>query len=160
MASVLFVCTGNMYRSPIAAEIFRNLLLRNGQRSHWNVSSAGTWTVNGRPAPNDAIEIAKSFGVNLESHRTRMVNQKILQEANLILVMEEGHKEALQVEFPFAQKKIQLLSQIAFGFAYDIPDPASARGETRTIIQELVNMVRTGYANIYNTTMRKAERIN
>lgn len=149
MASVLFVCTGNMYRSPIAAEIFRNLLLLDGKQNHWQVSSAGTWTTEGRPAPNDAIEIARSVGVDLNGHKTRMVNQKMLEEADLVLVMEEGHKEALRVEFPFAQQKVHLLSHIVHGLAYDIPDPAAARNETKIIIQELVNMIQTGYANIY-----------
>ena len=73
----------------------------------------------------------------------------MLEEADLILVMEEGHKEALQVEFPFVQGKIYLLSQVISGVAYDIPDPAAARNETRAILQELIGMVNTGYANIY-----------
>jgi protein-tyrosine phosphatase len=149
MASVLFVCTGNMYRSPIAAEIFRNLLQQNGQHTRWQVGSAGTWTTEGRLAPNDAIEIARSFGINLGTHQTRMVNKKMLEEVDLIIVMEEGHKEALQVEFPFAQNKTHLLSYVTQGVNYDIADPASARGETRTILQEMANMIRAGYANIY-----------
>lgn len=156
MASVLFICTGNMYRSPIAAEAFRGLLAHHGQLNYWQVGSAGTWTTDGRSAPNDAIEIARSFGVNIEGHRTRIVNQKILRDADLILTMEEGHKEALQVEFPFAHEKIRLLAQVARGFAYDIPDPISAHGETKAIIQELINMIRIGYENIYNAATFKA----
>lgn len=160
MTSVLFICTGNMYRSPIAAETFRSVLQRNGQNNNWQVSSAGTWTTDGRSAPSDAIEIAKNFGINLDGHKTRMVTQKMLQEADLILVMEEGHKEALQVEFPFAQNKIHLLSYITQGVTYDIPDPASARGETKVILQDLVNIIHTGYANIYNIAAPKTEKIN
>ncbi len=152
MTSVLFVCTGNMYRSPIAAETCRILLLRDDQSNYWNISSAGTWTTEGRPAPDDAIEIARSFGVNLGAHQTRMVNKKMLEEADLIIVMEEGHKEALQVEFPFAQDKTYLFSQIFLGSIYDIPDPAGARDETKVILQEMVNLIRTGYANIYKFT--------
>ena len=149
MVTVLFVCTGNMYRSPIAAEIFRGILLREGKQDHWQVGSAGTWTTAGRPVPNDALQIARSLGIDLDAHRTRMVDQKMLEEASLILVMEEGQQEALQVEFPFAQKKTHLLSQVMHGFAYDIPDPASARGEARIILQEMADMIEAGYANIY-----------
>jgi protein-tyrosine phosphatase len=141
-----------MYRSPIAAETFRGLLLHDEKLKHWRISSAGTWTTEGRPAPDDAVEIARSFGINLGTHQTRMVNKKMLEEADLIIVMEEGHKEALQVEFPITQNKTYLLSQVFLGFEYDIPDPASTRGETKVILQELVNMIRTGYANIYKFT--------
>jgi len=160
MASVLFVCTGNMYRSPIAAETFRSLLLRDGQHNRWRVNSAGTWTTEGRPAPNDAVEIARSFGINLDGHKTRMVNQKMIEEADLVLVMEEGHKEALQVEFPFAQKKIRLLSQVAQGLVYDIPDPANTRNETKIILQEMVNIIHSGYVNIHRVVERRPDKIN
>ena len=149
MASVLFVCTGNMYRSPIAAEIFRGLLLRDEKGKRWQVGSAGTWTTEGRPAPNDAVEIARSLGVNLGAHQTRMVNKKMLEEADLIIVMEEGHKEALRVEFPFAQNKIHLLAYVLQGVDYDVADPAGARGEAGFILKEMADMIRAGYANIY-----------
>jgi len=148
MASILFVCTGNMYRSPIAAETFRGILLRDKNRKGWKVESAGTWTTEGKPAPNDAIEIAGSFGINLNAHQTRMVNKQIMEENDLIIVMEEGHKEALQVEFPTAHNKIYLLTYAVQGVDYDIADPASSRGETRAILQEVTNMVGAGYEKI------------
>ena len=148
MASILFVCTGNMYRSPIAAETFRGLLLRDEERKHWSVSSAGTWTTEGKSAPADAVKLAKSLGIDLASHQTRMVNRQLMEENDLIVVMEEGHKEALQVEFPFAQKRIHTLGYILHGADYDIADPAGARGEKWTILKELADMIRAGYANI------------
>ena len=78
-----------------------------------------------------------------------MINAQMLEYANLVLAMEEGHKESIQTEFPFARKKVHLLSQVVEGIVYDIPDPASARGEARNIIRDLVEMIRTGYENIY-----------
>jgi len=78
-----------------------------------------------------------------------MVNAQILEYANLVLVMEEGHKESIQVEFPFARKKVHLLSQVVEGLIYDIPDPAGARAEAKNIIRDLVEMIRTGHENIY-----------
>jgi len=149
MPSALFVCTGNMYRSPIAAETFRTQTLLDGQAEQWKVSSAGTWTVEGRRAPDNAIELARSYGLNIDEHITRMVNREMLEEADLILVMEEGHKESIQAEFPFVRKKIYLLAQIMEGFAYNIPDPASAPSEAKEIIRDLVTMICAGYRNIY-----------
>jgi protein-tyrosine phosphatase len=137
-----------MYRSPIAAEIFRGLLLRDKKRKNWKVSSAGTWTTEGRSAPQDAVEIAKSLGVDLSSHQTRMVNTKILEETDLIIVMEAGHKEALQVEFPFTQNKTYTLTYVLRGIDYDIADPAISRGETQKILQGVADMIHNGYIKI------------
>lgn len=149
MISVLFVCTGNQYRSPIAAEAFRRQLIRDGRASQWKVGSAGTWTSSGRHAPPAALELARSCGINIEGHITRMLNAKMLEEADLVLVMEEGHKESIQVEFPFARKKVRLLSQVMEEIIYDIPDPAGSSGDAKIIIKDLVEMIRAGYRNIY-----------
>jgi len=150
MVSVLFVCTGNQYRSPIAAEAFRGQLIRDERDAQWRVSSAGTWTSSGRPVPPAAVELARLFGVNIDGHKTRMLDAKMLKDADLVFVMEQGHKESIQVEFPFAKNKLYLLSEVADGLAYDIPDPAgSTYGEANEIVRELVMMIRTGCGNIY-----------
>ena len=62
MYSVLFVCTGNQYRSPIAAEVFRMQLAQDGRSAHFKVNSAGTWAFSGQHVPLDAAELARSFG--------------------------------------------------------------------------------------------------
>lgn len=137
-----------MYRSPIAAEVFRGLLLLDEKRKHWQVGSAGTWTTEGRPAPGATLEFAKTLGADLTSHQTRMVDQTLMKEYDLVVVMEEGHKESLQVEFPFAYDNIHLLGDIAQGAEYDIPDPAKTPDETKVILQEVTDMVRAGYEKI------------
>lgn len=70
-----------------------------------------------------ALEMARSFGLSIDRHLTRMLDAKMLEDADLVLVMEKGHQESIQFEFPFARKKIHLLSQVVEGFSYDIPDP-------------------------------------
>ena len=149
MVSVLFVCTGNQYRSPIAAEAFRGQLIRDERAAQWQVSSAGTWTAPGQRAPHMAVELARLFGVNIEEHVTRMLNAKMLKDADLVFVMEQGHLESIQAEFPFAKKKLHLLSEVVDDLAYDIPDPVSAHGEARVIIRDLVMMIRVGCGKIY-----------
>ncbi len=154
MNSVLFVCTGNMYRSPIAAEVFRSALAQIGKDMDWHIDSAGTWTVEGKPIPPQAAQIARALGVQVEGHKTRMLNRQMMEEYDLILVMEHGHLEALRAEFPFAQNKVRLLSEVLSGFGYDIPDPAASPLEAQNILQEMSNMIRHGAANIYNAAMQ------
>lgn len=151
MPSVLFVCTGNMYRSPLAAEIFRGLLLRDSKRSGWEAGSAGTWTIEGAAAPRGAVEIARELGVRLEGHRARLLNRRMMEEYDLIVTMEEGQREALQVEFPFARGKIRLLAELAQGMEYDIADPAASPAEARAILREVADLTRMGYENICAT---------
>lgn len=148
MYSVLFVCTGNQFRSPIAAEAFREQLLRDG-RGRWAVSSAGTWTSTGRRSPREALQAARSLGLNIEDHTTRMLDQSMLEDADVVLVMETGHKESIQVEFPFARRKVHLLTQVVEGVSYDIPDPAGANGDAEKILRNLVDMVQSGADRIY-----------
>lgn len=149
MPSILFVCTGNQFRSPIAAEAFRSLVLNDGRNTQWQVKSAGTWTTSGKYVLHKAVEVARTFGLNIEGHLTRALDKAMLEEFDIVLVMTTGHKESIQVDFPFARKKVHLISQVLEGIEYDIPDPAAANGETYEIIRDLVTMIRLGYKNIY-----------
>ncbi len=150
MHTILFVCTGNQYRSPIAAEAFRNQLFQDGLEAEWRVNSAGTWTAPGQDPTDEALELAHSHGLVIDGHKTRMLTANMIAESDLVVVMEEGHKESIKAEFPFARDKVYLLSQIVEGIEYDIPDPAAANGEAHAIIDDLVSMIQAGYMNIYS----------
>ncbi len=145
MPSVLFVCTGNLYRSQIAVETFHGLLLRDPLRQSWKVGSAGTWAREGAPMPCDAVEIARALGLNLAGRRARLFNRQMAEEYDLIVVMEQNHREALQTEFPFARHKIRLLTSLAQGAEYDLADPAAAPAEARFILQEVAALTRMAY---------------
>ncbi len=150
MYKILFVCTGNQYRSPIAAEAFCKQLRQGGCDSEWIVNSAGTWTSPGQRPPDDAVKLAHSHGLTIEGHKTRMLTTNMLAEADLVIVMEEGHKESIKAEFPFAREKVYLLSQVVEGIVYDIPDPAIAKEDIRAIIGDLIAMIQEGYRKICN----------
>src|SRR5689334_6967723 len=99
MPSVLFVCTANQIRSPIAAALYQDILNNTGQAQTWRVESAGTWTSNGLPASRAAQRAMRELNIDLSQHRTRCVTRDLLAGFDLILVMEHSHKEALRVEF-------------------------------------------------------------
>jgi len=153
MASVLFVCTANRYRSPIAEVCFRDELLKRNDAQNWNVLSAGTWTTDGLPAVSDAIRRASQFGLSIQSHRSRAITPDFLQQADLILVMEQGHKEALQIEFQFARQKIYLLTEVVEGIPYDIPDPMNDLVNT-DVVTVICELIRTGFDKIYNLAIK------
>ncbi|MBV6395824.1 MAG: Protein-arginine-phosphatase [Anaerolineales bacterium] len=142
MPSVLFICTGNMFRSPIAEAAFRQLLIEDG-RSGWTVSSAGTWATPGQPPPPATLELARLLGLDLSGHRTRLVDEAMLEAADVVLVMESGHKEAIEVEFPAARQKVHLLMQVLTGRRHDIPDPITAMEDAEPILRSLVDLIRS-----------------
>jgi protein-tyrosine phosphatase len=148
MPSILFVCTGNQFRSPIAEAVFCQLL-KEDKREGWTVSSAGTWTVPGQLPFQTTVELARSLGLELSGHLTRLVDAPMLESADVVLVMSASHKEAIEVEFPTARKKVHLLSQVLTGKVYDIPDPALAPDEAGTILRNLSALIRDRREAIY-----------
>lgn len=88
----------------------------------WIVESAGTWAPEGEPAAQRTQLVLKELGIELRDHRSRQVNQQMLSQFHLILVMERGHKEALQVEFPEIAKNVYLLSEM-IAANFEIQDP-------------------------------------
>lgn len=123
MPNLLFVCTANICRSPMAEKLFGKVLSEKDMPvSDWHISSAGTWTTNGQFADKHAIRTMREMGLDLFQHKTRIITRQILTKQNLILVMENQHKEALQYEFPDMSDRIFLLSQMV-NEEYNIDDP-------------------------------------
>ena len=121
--SVLFVCTANRIRSPMAEVMFRaKLMAATDDWQKWEVGSAGTWATPGRQTFPEAQEIMVERSLDISNHRSRMVTEELLKRFNLVLTMEPGQKEALQLEFPGHSSKIYTLSEMA-GVLSPIEDP-------------------------------------
>lgn len=149
MPKIVFICTANQFRSPFAAAYFLNKLRMENTPGDWEVSSAGTWTENGLPAHSSAIELGEVIHLDLSSHKTREINAEILSVADLVFVMEQGHKEALCFEFPQWREKIILLSQVTDKYAGDIADPASNNFEdARLIANKIIDTIDTNFSEI------------
>jgi protein-tyrosine-phosphatase len=148
MPSILFVCYANQFRSPAAAVYMRREIEKAGLESDWTVQSAGTW-LQGRAVRPALLRELKRIGVSLEDHRTRPVDAELLANQDLILVMEQGQLEAMQAEFPEARDRIFLLSQVAEGLVYDIPDPNRDSGFTYIeAARDLEELIKKGFTKI------------
>jgi protein arginine phosphatase len=156
MPSVLFVCTANQFRSPIAAACFSKRIVELGWKSDWLVDSAGVWPVPGSPALPVANEVASQLGFSLEDHRSAVITPAQVSVSDLILVMETGHKEALQSEFSLFRSRIYLLTEVADNTSYEIPDPV-ADGPERCLEvgTQICQLIDKGFYRICNRAMRE-----
>lgn len=128
--SVLFVCTANICRSPMAEALFRARLKKErSDWQSWRVESAGTWATDGEPASKRSSQVMEEYGLDLREHRSRTVTRELLEDFDLILTMEQGHKEALRVEFPSVADRVFLLSEM-HGAATAVEDPYGGSLET------------------------------
>jgi glycine hydroxymethyltransferase len=121
--SVLFVCTGNVCRSPIAEGLFRRLL---GNRKDIEVASAGVHAVRGQPPSSHAVEVCAEEGANISNLRSQPLTGALVERATHIFAMTGAHVEAMQMLFPNAAEKTFLLrefEEVGATCWRDVPDP-------------------------------------
>lgn len=88
--SVMFVCTGNICRSPMALGILEKLL-PEAIRDSVSITSSGTSAYPGSPASRHAVEVCRAFGADISRHKSKPTDAKLVAEIDLILVMEPHH---------------------------------------------------------------------
>jgi len=149
MVNILFVCSANRFRSVIAAGYFSSLLAARVSTGDWNVESAGTWAIEGLPPLNEVIKFAAARGFSVEDVLSREINQEMMEGASLIIVMTEGHKEALNLEFPQYKEKVFMLTEVCINSQYDIPDLGENEDESVEVLgSEICSLLDKGFENI------------
>ena len=114
---VLFVCIGNICRSPTAEIVLRSVLGTSGIA----VSSAGLQALVDRPIDPTAGLLLQERGLDTEQHRARQLTPALLADADLVLVMERAHQARIAREVPQASGKVMLLGK--WIGEREIPDP-------------------------------------
>ena len=107
--SLLFVCFGNIMRSPMC-EALMNRALQSGAHSNLSVSSAGLNATAGREVHPRALAAAREYGISLDSHRARLLTSEMVEAADLVLVMDFQNYVQLLSRYPSAKNKIAMLA--------------------------------------------------
>ena len=118
---VLFVCTGNTCRSPMAEALLKH-------KSHFEVKSAGVFAASGSPASPQSVEVLKEHNIEC-NHESAPLNQELVEWADLILTMTHSHKELVVQTYPDASNKVYTLKEYVYSTdqdqneSLDIQDP-------------------------------------
>jgi len=130
--SILFVCHGNIIRSPMAAVMLRRYLSK-ADRPSIAVGSAGLHANPARGADARALTVAKEFGISLDDHRCRRLTPTLVEQTDVIFAMDYRNEAKLLAQYPEARGKVFLLGALAAGeqpTPLEIPDPYSGDLDT------------------------------
>lgn len=118
---IIFVCSGNICRSPLAEAIAQQMFADRGLSGM--AISMGTLGIHGRPAANNSIRAASEIDIDLEGHRSQGMQAGMLELADWLVVMEQEHARAiLDVDQGLADKVVRLWQYVEEDLD-GIPDP-------------------------------------
>lgn len=154
--SVLFVCTGNICRSPTAEGVFRKLAADSGMSEAVLADSAGTHGYHvGEPPDSRAQSAAADRGYDLSGLRARRVERADFERFDLIVAMDQGHLAILsRMAGAAAAHKLKLMMSYASRFsAKDVPDPYYGGPQD---FEQVLDMLEDGARGLLDSVRRAA----
>lgn len=147
---VLFVCMGNICRSPSAEAVFRNMIIRNNLLERVEIASAGTHDYHvGNPADRRSHDAAAKRGIDLSNHRAQQLKEIHFKEYDYILVMDEANYRAVMKICPLgASEKVHYLMDFAPQLGLrEVPDPYYGGPEG---FDHVLNLVEAAAAGLFS----------
>jgi protein-tyrosine-phosphatase len=137
---IVFVCSANACRSPMAEGFARKVLLES-RITGITVDSAGVDAIEGLPATEDTLRAMNARGVNIASHRSKHFLPDA-RSSDLVLTMTKGQKEKILSEFPFTAGRAFTLNEYAEGSSEDVSDPFKGQASYEEVADRIESSVR------------------
>ncbi len=115
MDKIVFLCTGNTCRSPMAEGLFR--ALGGEQKTGLQAESAGLFTTDGLPASENAVLAAGELGADIRAHKSHVLTAQVVADAKYLVCMTGAHYDRVLEKYPQAEGKLFTFTDT------DIADP-------------------------------------
>ena len=142
--NIVFVCTGNTCRSPMA-EAIAKFIVKNKNINNIKITSAGIKVTNSYPININAKKALNEIGVFLENHISKLLDQKIIDNSDKIITMTKNHKKFIISKFGI-DNKVFTLSEIAENIFIDVEDPYmcdfNKYVECRKILEKFIKKIK------------------
>ncbi|MFH0907265.1 MAG: ribose 5-phosphate isomerase B [bacterium] len=149
---ILFVCTGNICRSPMAEAIFQD---RVGLEAGWTARSAGVAAPAGAPPSVEAVQALREWTIDLSRHRSQSLSKQLVDDSSMIVVMTDLHRLEIVRSFPEVRDRVFLLK--SFGTSRQtegIPDPI---GQSLEVYRTVRNSIDSAIADLILYIMERGD---
>ena len=120
---ILFVCSGNTCRSPMAMALFERHLVDRGAVDRFHAFSAGVYAVPGDAASRHSIVVMKEYGIDLRPHRAKLLQAGLVEGSDFIVTMTRQHLRLMKGKYPHRANNIYILSAFSGDPSRDVLDP-------------------------------------